>query len=157
MKTLVNALSSAVRRAPLAVIIVTVVLSLVLGGLSGEFQPEEDSNESFAPEAPELAAADRISELFGSDSTTSVMQIIITAESGNVFSLDGLAAAQTIEETVRTGAFADVLAEPDDPELAAQQPAVISYLTPVLAAIGQGQPAPTSDAEVQQYYLAGLE
>ena len=156
MKSLVNSLSAAVRRAPVAVIIVAVVISLVLGALSGNFQPEDDSNASFAPEAPELAAADRITELFGAESTTSVMQVIVTSEAGNVFGIDGFAATRAIEETVRAGALGDLLAEADDPEASVQQPAVISFMTPALQAIGQGQPAPTTDDEVRELYLASL-
>ncbi len=149
MKSLVNGLSAAVARFPWLVIIVTVIISVVLGGLSGQFQPEEDSNDSFAPEAPELEAADRIRELFGDDSTTSVMQVIVDSGGGNVISLSGLQATQSVEETVRSGAFGEILAESGDPQ---GQPAVVSFMAPVQQALAQGAPAPTTDAEVQALY-----
>ena len=57
MKSFVNALAWIVRRAPWAVIIITIVVALVLGGLGGQFTPSEDQNESFAPDAPELLAS----------------------------------------------------------------------------------------------------
>ena len=63
MKTFVNALAWIVRRAPWAVILLTVVVSLGLGSFAGKFTPSEDANESFAPDAPELAAAERIAEV----------------------------------------------------------------------------------------------
>ncbi|HSF86814.1 MAG TPA: MMPL family transporter [Acidimicrobiia bacterium] len=156
MKSLVNALSRAVERAPWAVIIVSVVISMALGGLSRQFQPEEDSNASFAPEAPELDAADRIPELFGEESSTSVMQVIVTSEAGDVFTLDGFQATQAIEESVRAGAFAGILAEAVDPAEGGQ-PAVVSFMTPVFFAIGEGAPVPTSDIELKQTYANAIE
>ena len=157
MKCLVNGLSTAVRRAPFSVVLLAVVVSGVLGYLGGGFRPEGDSNASFAPNAPELEAADRIGELFSEEATTSVMQVVITAPAGgSVFSLDGLAAVQAVEKTVRGGSFEDILAESEDPALAAERPAVISFLSPVLGAIAQGQRIPTADAEVQQLYKGAL-
>ncbi len=70
MKSLVNALATAVRRWPWVVIALTVAISLAFGGLSRNFSPQEENNEAFAPDAPELAAATRISDLFGEESTT---------------------------------------------------------------------------------------
>ena len=90
MKALVSSLSGIVRKRPWFVVIATVVISMILGGLSGNFTPEEDSNASFAPEADELTAAENIGDLFGDESTVAVMQVIVTNEGGNVFSLDGL-------------------------------------------------------------------
>ena len=154
MKTLVNLLAGAVRRAPIPVIAVTVIISLALGGLSGNFQPEEDSNESFAPEAAELEAADRITELFGEESTRSVMQVIVTAEGGNVFSTGGLQTVAAIQQGVVEGGFGDILVNIDDPEAAQDDPPVISFLGPLPQAIEQGQiAAPASDSDVQQAYV----
>ena len=100
MKSLVTGLSTVVRRFPWVVVIVTVIVSVVLGGLSQNFTPEEDSN---APDAPELTAAESISDLFGSESTVAVMQVIITADDGNIFSLDGLETINALSETVAGG------------------------------------------------------
>ncbi len=151
MKLLVNGLSAAVRKYPWFVVIATVVIGMVMGGLSGQFTPEEDSNDSFAPDAPELAAVERISELFGEDSTVGVMQVIISApEGGDVFSADGLSTVQAVSEQVRSGALSQYLI-PED-----QQPAVVSFLAPVEQAVAQGQPIPASDADVRQLYLSAL-
>jgi hypothetical protein len=152
VKLLVNGLATAVRRYPWVVVIVTVIVGMGLGALSGEFTPEEDSNESFAPDAPELAAVDRISELFGEDSTVSVMQVIISApEGGDIFSADGLGTVQAVGQGVRSGKLSPYLI-PED-----QQPAVVSFLAPVEQAVAQGQPVPSTDAEVRQLYLAALQ
>lgn len=147
MKTLVNFLSRTVQRWPWLVIALTVTLSLTFGALSGNFTPQEESNEAFAPDAPELAAAERISELFGEETSTSVMQIILKAEGSNVFSVDGLAAVDSLNRTIAEGALADRLIQDRDP--------VVSFITPVLFGPAAATP-PTTDEAVQQAFSAGL-
>ena len=149
MKTLVNGLAAAVRRAPWVVIIVTIVLSMVLGGLGGNFVPAEDQNESFAPEAPELTAATYIGETFG---TVQRMQVLTSSTTGDVITLDGLNAAIAMDESVRNDPEASALLV-DGPNT----PAVLSYLAPVQFAIQAGAPFPQTDEQVKQLYLAGLE
>lgn len=144
MKALVSALAGLVRRQPVAVIVVTIVISMVLGGLSGNFTPEEDSNASFAPEAAELTAAEDIGDLFGDDSTVAVMQVIVSNEGGNVFSVDGLNAVNAISETVFSGSLGDQLVDQGGG-------AIFSFMAPVQFAMAEGAPAPSSDAE-----LAGI-
>ena len=149
MKSLVSALSGAVRKAPWVVIIATVVVSMGLGFLSGNFTPEEDSNASFAPDAPELTAAESIGDLFGDDSTVAVMQVIITADGGNIFSLDGLEAVNAISDVVRTGALGNQLVDQGGGD-------IFSFIAPVQFAISDGQPMPTSDAELQAVFASSL-
>ena len=150
MKSLVSALSSAVRRWPWVVIIGTVVVSAVLGSFSGQFQPDEDSNAAFTPDAEELTAAETIGEKFGAESTVSVMQVIITAEEGgNVFSLDGLAAVNAVSETVVTGAFSDILVDQGGGP-------IFSFMAPVQGAIAEGAPVPATDEELQALFEASL-
>lgn len=144
MKTLVNGIASVVRKAPWIVIIVTVVLSMAMGALSGNFTPAEDQNEAFAPEAEELEASTRIGELFGS--SQSAMQVLISAESDDVITTDALVATQSIAEAIRSSELAEFITE--TPEA----PAVASYMAPVGFAIQQGAPAPTSDSELKGLY-----
>ncbi len=148
MKSLVNGLSGLVQRSPWLVITVTVVLSLAFGGLSGNFTPQEESNEAFAPDAPELAAAERISELFGEDTTTSVMQVIVKAESGNLYSVDGLTAFDDLRRTITEGALADRLVIDRNP--------IASFMTPLRAGPGGAGPSPATDEEVRQAFTDGL-
>ncbi len=148
MNALVHGLSNVVRKYPWAVIVIIVAISMALGALSGQFTPEEDSNDSFAPEAPELAAAERITELFGEESSVNIMQVIVTApEGGDVFSLDGLAASQAITEAAAGSDLSGYLL--DDP----QQPAFVSWLFPAEQAIFQEEAQPPgSDDELRQLY-----
>ena len=149
MKSVVNGLSATVQRWPWAVVAVTVILSLGFGALSQNFGPQEDSNESFAPDAPELTASQTIADLFGEESTGSVMQVIVKAgNGGNVFSRDGLAAVSALTETVRGGALADRLVN-------GERNPVVSFMTPVQFAGGPGAPPPESDADVQRMFREG--
>lgn len=148
MKSFVRALSVAVRRAPWAVIIGTVVISLVMGGLSGQLRPAEDVNEGFAPDAEELLAAERISEQYGGDTFQSVMQVIVSSEGGDVITLSGLQTAVAVRTAIESGPMAQYLVE--SPE----QPGVVTFMTPVEQAVAFGMPAPTTDEEVKQTYAA---
>jgi hypothetical protein len=146
VKSFVNALAWVVRRAPWAVIIITIVVALVLGGLGGQFTPSEDQNESFAPDAPELVASETITDRFGAETTQSVMQFIVSSEDGDVITLDGLAATAAVRDVVVSGPLAPYLVSSPD------QPPVVSFLSPVEQAIALGSPAPTSDDEVKSLY-----
>ncbi len=150
MKTLVNLLASLVRRLPWVVVIGTIVIAAIFGGLSGQFAPAENDNESFAPEEPELQALDTISELFGEESSQSVMQVIISSASGDVITQDGLATVDAVRTAVLGGSLAPYLL--DQPGTGP----VVHYLTPVEFAVGNGAPVPTSDAELKQTYGAAL-
>ncbi|MEN8233904.1 MAG: MMPL family transporter [Actinomycetota bacterium] len=146
MKSLVNFLAVAVRRAPWAVIIVTVVIALVLGGFGGRFQPADDMNEGFAPDAEELIAAERIAEQYGGDTFQSVMQIIVSSEAGDVITLKGLETSAAVREAITQGPISEYLVE--SPE----QPPVVSYMGPVEQALAFGAPTPGSDGDVKQLY-----
>ncbi|GMR02597.1 MAG: hypothetical protein BMS9Abin20_0935 [Acidimicrobiia bacterium] len=148
MKTLVNGLAFAVRRAPWVVIVVTIVLTGILGSLAGQFKPAEDQNSSFAPDAPELTASTFIATTFGA---VSRMQVLTSSTAGDVITLDALNGAMALDSAVRSSESAKYLADME------QIPAVLSYLAPVQFAIEAGAPYPTSDAEVKALYLAGLD
>ncbi len=149
MKTLVNALANVVRKAPWAVVGVTIVITIGLGMvLGGQFQPEEDSNASFTPDAPELVAATYISETFGA---VTRMQVLTSSTTADVITLDAFVAAGSLDESVRASESAQYLVDTGD------APGVLSYLAPVYFALQEGAPPPTSDAEVKSLYLAGLE
>ncbi len=145
MKSLVSTLASAVRRSPWVVIIVTVIVSTVLGALAGRFTPEEDSNSSFAPDAPELTAAESIGDLFGGESSVAVMQVIVSVDGGNVFSLDGLQTVNAVSETVASGSLGDILVDEGGGP-------IFSFLAPVQGAIAEGEPMPASDEELRSLF-----
>ncbi len=146
MKSFVNALAWLVGRAPWAVIIVTVAVALVLGSFAGKYQPSDDPNDGFAPDAPELVAAEAISEQFGGDTNQSVMQIIVSSDAGDVITLDGLASIAAVRATIENGPVAPYLSSSPD------QPPIVSYLSPVEQAVAFGAPAPVTDDDVKSLY-----
>lgn len=149
MKSLVNALAAAVRKAPWVVIIVVLAVTFGLGGLASKYLPAEDQNEGFAPDAPELIAASQIGEEFGT--TAARLQVLTSSTSGDVITLDGLSAAISLNEELRSSEGGEYLIDANG------TPAVLSYLAPVLFAMEGGAPPPTSDAEVKALYSVGME
>lgn len=151
VKRFVNALAWVVRRAPWAVVVITVVTALVLAVFAGNFTPSEDMNESFSPDAPELVAGERIADLYGEDTAQSVMQIIVTSTGGDVVTVDGLATTAAVRDVIVSGPIARYLVT--SPE----QPPVVSFLSPVEQALAFGAPAPTTDDAVKALYATASE
>jgi predicted RND superfamily exporter protein len=155
VKTVIRAFATAVRSAPLIVIAVSLLLTLGFGAAFGIIAPETATgNEGFAPDNEEIQAAERIGDLFGSETQSSVIQVIFRAPGGNVISKAGLEAVDRVT--------AAVLASDASPSLVSAQPGqppVVSYLSPVgqaLDAQGLSPEMLTDDAAVQQTYLAAL-
>ncbi|HDH02635.1 MAG TPA: hypothetical protein ENH15_00130, partial [Actinobacteria bacterium] len=153
MRSLVEGLARLVGRYPVAVIVISIVLSFGLGTYGADFNDQGDGgNEAFAPDTPELVAAERIGDLFGEDSGSIPIQFLIEAESGDVLSLDGLTAVNALGQALASGAVAEDLIE-ETP----QQPAFTSFLFPAQVAAQDQGVEPTSDAQVKQLFAAGLE
>ncbi len=150
MKTLVRSLAGLATRAPAYVLVAVIALTVVFGAFSSQVEIT-DGNEGFAPDAPELLAQDRISELFGDESAVSVLQVIVAGPSGDVVTVDGLAAVETVTQVVAGSGLAPLLSE--SPE----RPAVVSFLSPLQEALQQGAPLPASDAELKELYGQALE
>lgn len=148
MKSLVRAFAGAVQRAPWAVVIVTILITVVLGSLAGKYLPAEDQNESFAPDAPELSASTYIAETFGSVAS---MQVLMSSTAGDVITLDALNAVMALNESVLASDAAQYIAGSE------QAPAILSHLAPVQFALEAGAAYPASDVEVKALYVAGTE
>lgn len=147
MKALVRGLAVSVQKAPWFVVGLTIALTLILGYFAGQYLPAEDQNESFAPDAPELAASAYISETFGAVAT---MQVLTTSTTGDVITLDALNAQRSLDESARSSEGGQYLAD------SAEVPAVLSYLAPVEFALQGGAAFPTTDGEVKALYQSGL-
>lgn len=149
MKAIVRFFSALVRRAPLVVVLVSLVVAGVLGSFASQVEIAT-GNEGFSPDNDEIAALETISELFGSEQEA-VMQVIVRDPGGDVISADGLAASIAIEEAIRAEG-GEMLA--DTP----QRPGVVSYLAPVVqAAQMQGIPLDgLTDDVVDQIYESAL-
>jgi len=153
VKSLVTGLGKLVQRAPILVIIVAVVVSFGLGVFGADFNNQgTGGNEAFAPDTPELLASERIADLFSGDTGQLPLQFLVTSDSGDVLTLDGLAAMNQLAEFLAGSAIASDLV-PGTPE----QPSFNSFMFPVQAAVAQGAPAPTDDASVKAAFSQAIE
>lgn len=152
MKSVIQFFARVVGNSPIAVIVVT---ALVTAGLAFSASTAEVSTgqEGFAPENEEILAAERIGELFGESATQSVMQIIVTSESGEVVSADGLALANQVVADLQASEFGQFISGSGP-----GQPGVVTYMAPVQQAAAQGEIDVTQldDAAVKQIYSQAL-
>ncbi|HEX2152649.1 MAG TPA: MMPL family transporter [Acidimicrobiia bacterium] len=149
MKALVAAMAAAVRRAPVVIVVATLVVAGVLGSFAGQVEVAT-GNEGFAPDNAEIEALEQIGELFSTDQE-SVFQVIIREPGGDVISADGLRAVAAVEEVIREEA-GEVIADTE------QRPGVVSYLAPAVAAAEAQrlEPGDVDDATVDMLYQAAL-
>lgn len=152
MKAITSALAAFARRMPWVVIVLTLVLTGVLGSFAGSIEIAQ-GNEGFAPEANEISAQERIGEKFGGDSTGSTIQIIVREDSGDVITVEGLRTATAINETVRASEVGEQITDTE------QQPGVVHYLSGVEQAMAaQGLTIDQmTDEMVKQFYVASLD
>lgn len=107
MKALVNALAALVRKSPWGVLGVAVLLTVVFGA----FLPQQETasgNEGFSPDSPEFLALDTISEYF-SDNSEEPVQIVMSAEGGNLLTAGGLRDYVAIQGAIASSDVADLL------------------------------------------------
>ena len=83
------------RRFPWSVVIASVVVAGALSPFASQVVIAT-GNEGFAPDNAEIAALDRISELFGTEQEA-ILQVIIRDPGGDVISASGLEAAMAVE------------------------------------------------------------
>jgi uncharacterized protein len=145
MSAIVRLLSRVVLTAPAVVVVVALLLTAGLGIVSGQAQ-FATGNEGFAPDNPELLAAETIGDRFGGNGEA-VLQVLVEGE--DVVSVDGLAVTERIAEAVAASEAAPYLAE--TPE----RPAVVHWLTPVEQAVAEGAVDGELDDGTVEELLAG--
>lgn len=150
MKALVHFLSGAAQRAPVFIVVVVLIATVLLGALNSQMV-RETGQAGFSPDTPEIQASNRIGELFASGASEEVMQVVIKGD--DVISAAGLRAVSEINRLVgesKAGAF--VSEQP-------QRPGVVSFLDGVLGSASQQgiSPDQLSDAEVKQMYQQAAE
>jgi uncharacterized protein len=147
MTRIASALSRAVLAAPALLVTLALVLTVAFGAVSGQAE-FATGNEGFAPDNPELLAAETIGERFNGSGET-VLQILV--EGDDVVGADGLAAAERVAEAVTTSDAAVHLAETPD------RPSVVHWLTPVQQALeAEGATAELDDAAVEELLASSL-
>ncbi len=153
MKSIVRLFANAVGSKPWVVIAATLLVTVGFGFLT-VFVAESSTGgqEGFSPDNPEIMASQQIGELFGEQSTQSVMQVVVTSEKGDVITADGLAAADGVIAALQSSEYASVV------EGTPQQPGVITFMAPVQQAAAQGgiDTSGMGDAEVKALYEQAL-
>jgi uncharacterized protein len=143
VRSIVTALSTVVRRAPIAVVLMAVMATVVLAWFAQDVE-QTVGNEGFAPDNPELNAVETIADRFGG-SDEAVMQVLVEVDGGVV--------GERGVETVRT--IASALEDSDASEhLAAQpeRPAVVSPLLAVEQAAAEAGITELDDATVRELF-----
>lgn len=125
MKTIVRGLAAVVRRAPVAVILTVLVLTVAFGFFAPQLE-QTHGIQVFAPQNNQLLALQTIEERFGASEGS--VQVLIESPSGDVISADGLQEVLAVEQAIRTSPYAARLADrPDGP--------IVGYLTPTWRAV----------------------
>jgi predicted RND superfamily exporter protein len=152
VKPIVSALAAFARQMPWVVIIVTIVLTGVLGSFAGQVEIAQ-GNEGFAPEGAEISAQERIGDKFGDDGAGSTVQVILREDGGDVITVAGLQAARATAETIRSSEVGEQITDTE------QQPGVVHYLSGVEGAMqAQGLAIDQmTDEMVKQFYTASIE
>lgn len=130
MPALFRRIGEGVGRRPVLVVVVTLVASIVLAGLSAQavtVDPGQVENRT-------SRVLDELDERFGDQRT--VLQVLVSVD-GDVLSLAGLRASRAIQQAIRNSELAATLAT------GAPQPAIVSFLA------GVEQVDPAADAEVR--------
>jgi hypothetical protein len=152
VKSVIRVFAAAVSRLPWVLVVGALLLTGVFGAL-GANAARSSGQEGFAPDNPETEASNTIQELFGEDAAESVMQVIVTSESGDVLTAEALGAVTEAVAAVQGGDEAGSLAvRPERP-----QP-FFSFLAPVeFAAQAQNIPLEgLSDDQVKEIYQQSL-
>ena len=96
MTPLLNALASAVRRAPVALIVAVVVLTGVFGAVNAGYGVQDQGFENFAPENEVTTALGTIADEFGS--AFQPVQLVVESDNGPLLSPEGVGAAVELRQ-----------------------------------------------------------
>lgn len=151
MKAVIRAFAAAVQRFPAAIVAVTLLLTGVFGYFAREVEVSQ-GNEGFSPDNPEIAALERVGELFGSEAAEGVVQVVVRSPGGDVITADALRAVSAAIDGITASEAAPFLSARGD------RPPIVSYLGPVQQAVAeQGLPLDRlDDAAVKQLYQQAI-
>lgn len=151
MKSIIRVLAAVVSRAPKTVLVVSLLISGVLGFFATQVETST-GQDGFAPRSDEFLAAERIDELFGETASQTAMQVIVRGTGDTLFSAEAVRILSEAETAIRASEAGQYLA--DGP----QQAGVVSYLLPVFIAAQAEQvdPQAFSDADVSRIFNDAL-
>ncbi len=130
----------------------------VVVAVSSQGQPEmaNDDSSAFAPDEPAILAQRFIADNFERSGAVTALQVVVTSDSGEVVSTDGLAAVQAARDAISAAEYdgrrlEELLADPTG------NGSILSFLAPVEQGLAQGAPAPNSNSELQAQFAQGLQ
>jgi predicted RND superfamily exporter protein len=151
VKAVIRAFAAAVRKMPAAIVVLALALTALFGFFARQVEIAQ-GNEGFAPDNPEIAALERVGDLFGAEAAETVVQVVVRNRGGDVITADALRAVSAAVEGISQSEAAPLLSQRGD------RPAIVSYLAPVQRAVAeQGLPLDRlDDATVKQIYQQAL-
>jgi uncharacterized protein len=150
VKRLISLLETMVRRAPVAVLVGAVVLTLIFGA----FLPQQEmasGNEGFSPDSPEFLAAQEVADRFDTSAIAPV-QVVFTSETGDVLTADGLETYLAVEQAIRSSRATELLTGQPGGDIQ-------GFFGPTVGALqSQGvDPTTASDEQVKEAFVGSLE
>ncbi len=124
MRTLLRGLAAATTRVPALLVALTLAVTAGLAAAAATVE-EATGQGGFAPDSEEIAAADRISALFGTEQAAATLQVVVRPADADLLSPETVTAVADLY---------DALGQADG--VVADQPPT-SFLTPVLSAAEQ--------------------
>ncbi len=155
MQAIISAIQAVVRRSPIAVVVVTFLLTAVFGAAAATMTEQEQGFQNFLPANEISATQDTIATRFAGDDRAAVQVSVYAPDGGDMLSADGIAVAADLQQQIRSDAtIADALVDETE-----QQPAVLTWGDLVLgAAQEQGiDPATLTDEQVDQLHQQALQ
>lgn len=145
MRLLIRFLSATVRRAPIGVLIVSILLTMIFG----YFVPKAQTavgNEGFAPDSPEFTALQTIDEVF-SDQSEVAVQVLVGGSDHDVLTADGLRSYVLAREAIASSRASELMVGRPGGD-------IVGFFDPVLAAYADAglDPLATDDATVKQVF-----
>jgi len=144
LKRFIHILSEVVRRAPLAILIGAVVLTLVLGAFTTQ-QQTATGNEGFSPDSEEFLASQTIGDFF--PESTVPVQVVFAAESGDLLTATGLGVYLRAADAVYASRASELIGS-EDP--------ILGFFDPIIEGLEERgiDPANATDAEIKDAYRA---
>jgi hypothetical protein len=150
VKSLVRFLSAAVSRAPWAVLMAALALTVVFGA----FMPQAEQatgNEGFSPDSPEFEALLLIDDVF-SDNSEVAVQIVFDGDAPDVITAEGVAAYLATRQAIAGSRASELMVGRPDGD-------VVGFLDPTLMALEDAgiDPSAATDEQVDDAFFQSFE
>jgi len=142
LKRFIHTLSEVVRRAPLAILIGAVALTLVFGAFTSQ-QQTATGNEGFSPDSDEFLASQTIGDIF--PESTVPVQVVFASESGDLLTSTGLGVYMRSVDAVFASRATELIGSGDP---------IIGFFDPIVDELEERgiDPGAATDTEIKDAY-----